>query len=377
MKENFSCPLWTNSLSLEGGLKRRICCHDHTAEIENLGEDLDHFEISKRIRETASNGTIPENCMGCYKLEQSTGDSPRLFYKEFFKNNTDDGLYYVDITFENFCNLSCFTCKPIYSDKIEREFNTLNIPYERNGLGANNFNLQFESTKAQILDSLQNNSLIVISGGEPALSKNVLNFIKELSNLNIAKTATLRIFSNLTISAKWIYPYIKKFKRVEFIISIDAIESRAEYIRYPSKWSKIDNNFKELVKETQGYYNFEINVHSVLSILNFDHLPKLINYFATSNLKLIPNFTLLDSPKIYKIENLSKKKIEQVRENLFNFISSLDETFFDNPSLTELKNIVKNINPESEDHLLDLFLHHKKLDQSRNKYLLEEITYLK
>ncbi|PIK14017.1 twitch domain-containing radical SAM protein [Halobacteriovorax sp. JY17] len=378
MTKGFDCPLWYGALSLESGLRRRLCCHDETGSSEFFSGDFADFKILKEAKNSSLKGEIPKNCMGCFNIEEGNGYSPRNFYQDFFKDNSPtNALKYIDITFENICNLSCFSCKPIYSNKIEKEFKKLDIPFERTGLNAKEFQEKFNKFKSLALSKLGDDSLIVISGGEPALSKNVVDFLDDLILLDHTNTITLRVFSNLTISTDWILNYIDKFKRVEFIISIDAIESRAEYIRFPSNWKTINKNYQELIEKTSQHNNFEVNVHTVLSILNFDHIPQLIDYFLSSKLELFPSFTLVSSPTIYMIENLPKEKLSKFQNDNLKYLDNLDINSFNIKKKEDLESLLKNLRPNPSHLLLELIMHHRKLDLLRKTSLLDEVSYLK
>jgi organic radical activating enzyme len=379
MSNDFDCPLWSGALSFEGGLKRRLCCHDETGSFEDFSVDKKEFEILNQVRDFTSSGKIPPNCIGCFKSEENSGNSPRLFYKEFYSktNCEEDLLKYVDITFENICNLSCFTCKPIYSNKVENEFNKLNIPYNNKGINAKELKEKFSEIKDYILSRLSKDALVVISGGEPSLSSNVENFLEELSFLEYSNTLTLRVFSNLTMSTDWILKYLKNFKRVEFVISIDAIEQRAEYVRFPSKWKKIEENYNNLAQKSLENTNLEVSVHSVLSILNFDQISSLINYFYTSKLEIFPEFTVLSSPKFYGIENLSNEKILDMKNKILIYLDSLKTNNLNKDKISAFRDLVNSFKSSKKSLMMELVLHHKKIDKLRNTSLFEEIPYIK
>ncbi|WP_372655817.1 twitch domain-containing radical SAM protein [Halobacteriovorax sp.] len=377
MTNKFHCPLWDGALSFDAGLRRRLCCHDHTGFSEDYSKSLSNFKLLKEVKESSEQGEVPKNCTACFQLEKDTGDSPRKYYQKIFSNHQKKNeLKYVDITFENICNLSCFSCKPAYSQKIEKELNSLNIHVNNEGLSAREFQEKFNTIKDHIIENIAHKSLVVISGGEPALSKNVEEFITQLSNVEHSKTITLRVFTNLTIPSDWILKFTEHFKKIEVIISIDAIGARAEYIRFPCNWKTIDSNYQSLTIESLKYPNIEVNVHTVLSILNFDHIPTLIEYFLKSDLNLFPSFTPLSSPKYYMIEGLTEKKLNETRNSVLSYLNSLDIDTINLEKLNILKSLITNLKCSKESLLMELILHHKKIDTLRKTTLLKEIEYL-
>jgi sulfatase maturation enzyme AslB (radical SAM superfamily) len=63
-------------------------------------------------------------------------------------------------------------------------------------------------------------------------------------------------------------------------VSIDGIGEVNNLIRFPSKWWKIEENFK---KFTQAEGRFDLHITSTIQILNIWQLPEFIEYLLTNN----------------------------------------------------------------------------------------------
>ena len=69
-----------------------------------------------------------------------------------------------------------------------------------------------------------------------------------LENLD-GPNITLQIFTNLQLFNDRIVKLLEPFRYIDFILSIDGIGDTYEYIRYPGKWSRIEEYSRLLVGE--------------------------------------------------------------------------------------------------------------------------------
>ena len=119
------CPLPYIGLSLDAGLRRRICCHEDSFERINITKEIDiNFD------HISNENDISNYCRGCINQEKETGQSPRLEYIESININNENKIQFLDITFDPKCNLACLTCFPQYSEKVEQLYQKMNINYD-------------------------------------------------------------------------------------------------------------------------------------------------------------------------------------------------------------------------------------------------------
>jgi organic radical activating enzyme len=163
---------------------------------------------------------------------------------------------------------------------------------------------------------------LLIYGGEPLINDEVLAYLEYLADSSISKNIQLILNTNGTVYSEKIISIFRKFKSVELFLSIDDIEKRFEYQRWPAKWDKIDSNINNY-SVLKGNINVEFYPSvSVLNILNIDEvLEKLSSY----NIPITFN-NIIHDPRLLSIRNLPKEcklivieKIKSIDFSKFNF----------------------------------------------------------
>lgn len=275
MKSNFLCPLPWTSLSLQAESKPRVCCHQAVASDSPIVKNLsDAFSLAhnNNIQQLMLTGKVPKECQTCYLLETSGCESPRQEYIKKIPdvNYATPQISYVELTVDNHCNLQCSMCSPFYSVKLNKVFNEV-------------YGTQLEKkwtlnyADQDLLHLLPQIKYLTLTGGEPFVSKNILNIIKLAATSGYAENIVLRIFSNLTLLPSDLASLFQPFKRVELFLSIDAVGEIYEKIRYPAKWSHVSNNVKKLKSLQLG--NVFLNIHAVIMAENWLNLPNLIEFY--------------------------------------------------------------------------------------------------
>ena len=77
-------------------------------------------------------------------------------------------------------------------------------------------------------------------------------------------------------------------------ISLDATDKILEYVRYPSKWSVLQDKIIRLKEISNRYPNIIINLEPTIQLLNLKGLESLIEFITINKLKFDPTF--LDTP---------------------------------------------------------------------------------
>lgn len=354
----FYCPLPFVSESYDIGLKRRLCCHDNLGQLQ---DGLSGFEISE-IREKIKQGNVPGNCLGCKRLEEQTGNSPRKYYLNKFDKTFDDSLIqYLDLTIDNTCNLECTTCTPSYSSRLHKLYNKMNIAYELHG--DNDSSNELENIKKKLHERLSPNATILITGGEPSISNKCHDFVDWLIKNFDTSDMTLRFFTNGT-NGIWFQKYLDQFKSIHLEVSIDGHKELFEYIRYPGKWNTIKKNLKTY-SDLTSIANFNFSIHTVYSSLNFWCLSEMITELVSIAKipQMIPVLTKLESPQVFNIDHLPDK--------IFNHYVNR-QTLNINDTLNDF------MNEDMKERLHDIlsFLNNTRVDNKKS-YYIEMLSFLK
>lgn len=247
----------------------RTCCSGNPLGNIRTQSMSDIFTSARYIaikQITDSGKPDAEYCGGCVKTEALTGHSQRDYYRDFSTDGTRV-IRQIDIRWSNVCNLSCRMCSPVYSSDWARR---LNIPIENT---RRDYYKDVLDTIAQHRDTIQQVDLL---GGEPLMQQQNQQLLGMLSD-NIS----INILTNLSIPLEnnRIYQLLKARSQVNWIISLDHIGDKLEYIRHNADWSLIQHNIQLL---QQDFPQRRISIIPTYSVWNALDL-RQIYQFADQN----------------------------------------------------------------------------------------------
>lgn len=351
--ENFCAAPWTNLfLGPTGDIL--TCCAGRTVlgniRTHSLVDILRGDTISK-IKTELIQDKPHENCVTCYQFSNGSDAWIRGTYNDLNKNTDVDfddinlfKLTTIDVRWSNTCNLKCVYCHPAYSSSIEKESNII----ISNGDTGNDQVLDF------ILKNQESVVEIYLAGGEPLLTKENREFLKNWTNLNTA----LRISTNLSnIHEKnSIFSLTKKFKNIIWGVSIDNTTERFEYTRYGSNWQQFLTNLETIKLLNQPIrFNMVYFVGNALTI--DDDITLLHSLVPNSNFNIVPvleNDSLSVANLPSHLKNMAISKLENVQK-----------TFANNTDLCN--NIISCINELNQPpNRLDYKEYFNNLDSKRN-----------
>ena len=248
------------------------CCVLKGQSYKDLNSYLNSDYLSK-IRNDFLTDLQPSECETCWKSEAKNAWSNRTIKP--MGDNSDDvskGIIRdIHIKFSNKCNLKCRMCNEYYSSawgeekKLSNPISTL---------------FDNKNIKKQFYDLLPTLNSITMSGGEPFLSDDHLDFLKVASQIN--PDLNLIYNSNMTmLKYKDVYfpDFWNKFNNVTVIASVDGYGVAGSYQRYGFNWDKIASNIlevKEYVKE----------IHTTVTIYTIFSLPKLIEWCINNKINI-------------------------------------------------------------------------------------------
>jgi MoaA/NifB/PqqE/SkfB family radical SAM enzyme len=293
-----------------------LCCNSEVREgMPNVAnEGLDNIlnnDHHKHIRSEMLAGNQPDICRRCWdneKLEiKSYRQQQNFTYLKYFprllttkKDGTiSQGVKYLDVRFNNTCNLKCVMCSSSYSSAWKDDekilVNLINddalngeLKYRINNYDKESFKW---SRDEQILQTIIKNAhsleRIHFAGGEPLLAKQHDILLKELIQLGMAPKLFLSYNSNGEFITQKTLDLWSHFKRVKVFYSLDDIRERNEYIRHPSKWSTHVDKFK-LIEENNPK-NVDWRIAATISVLNVAYIPEFVEWKISQNFKHIHN----------------------------------------------------------------------------------------
>ena len=241
-------------------------------------------------------GIRPSQCNICYDSEDKVGWSSRLretkdWLKKFGEPNIDDPtIQYIDLRFDNTCNLKCKTCGPHDSTLWQKEKGIVMKPQQ--------------DTK-QYFNSLNKQQLkkVYLAGGEPTFIPEYLQFLQDLHDTN--PNCEVIINTNLKrLPDRW-KDIIIKFDNLTVVCSCDAIETLGDYVRYPLGWKTFEENVK-FVSENANFLQFNLVASNLTTHKLHDTCTWMTKYSNNINLSILnkpevftENAVPMDMRKVY------------------------------------------------------------------------------
>lgn len=309
-------------------------------EIKNNPSALHNTSQKKDERKQMLNGTRPEGCSYCWKIEDSGNRSDRIYRSgEYWAQNSRSDIFqsldegdidprYLEVNFNQACNFSCMYCSPHLSTAWNLEIDT-HGPYEilsQDGKQSKHNDLSYlekEGLMPLKIPQAENPYLTAfwkwwpslyrklevfrITGGEPLMDVNtfkVLDYIYENPNtwLELSITSNLCPPNNHLMEK-----FLEKVKKLEEIqiwedkqrfnpgsgnywyvnpslknfalfVSVDSVGGQADYIRNGLSFEKLDNNVRQFLSETDNTTVTFINTFNALSVVG---LKKYLEYILS------------------------------------------------------------------------------------------------
>ena len=347
-----------------------VCCRS-AKPITKLSA-LTNFQTDpeyKKIRDSMLAGELlPQHCGTCYNYESNGILSARQQETVEWANrlnltSTDDlpnitSPAYYEVRASNVCNLQCRMCSPESSNLIEKEYKTIGI-YENTA--------PIEYTDFKFIN-FTNLKKLYVAGGEPTAMPEFYEFLQTCIDQNNTSFEFL-VNTNAVKFSKKLFNLFAQFSNLQFVVSIDGLDSVNHYIRWPSEWMNTINNVHDLKK--QGHI---VSFNTTVSIYNITNLYLLLQFFDTEFPKTLVHCQLADSNDNMLSTFLFPESIDTLKD-----ITSLN-CYKNDPLLTSfidgLITHFSNTNSIDVARLTKFFEFNDKLDNSRNVRLIDYIPEL-
>lgn len=384
MKTKSFCVLPFNSLATTPGGTLRICCNSDTnlnvirkadgTRYKVYKDDLVeawNSEDYKTIRRQMLNGDKPKMCLRCWKEEDAGLESARHRFNDKWyadtKNYSVDQEFkieYLDLRLGNLCNLKCRMCNPYSSNQWIKEWELLGNSWQSEEELAWLSKLEWPTYYKlweSLLSAVDSIEEIYLTGGEPTIIKEQYKLLNYLIEEGKARNIKLKYNTNLTNIPEELVELWKHFYFVQLNCSIDGVGELNRYIRYPSNWDAIIENFLYF----RTWPNIYIEIHCTVQLYNILTLDQFVEYFIGYDHLLY--FNILDRPSYLNIQILPTelKKLVENRlskyyhvskvEGVVNYMNAVDRS-------AELKTFFKNMTI---------------IDKARNQNFLELQTEFK
>lgn len=305
----------------------------------------------KQLRTNMLNGKESTICNNCYAHERIGKTSERgnynrdfVRYYERVKQTLPDGTLtesnvpVIDLRFSNKCNYKCRICSSEYSTLWYEEEVKLGLNPPQKELKPVTDEKAFWESFKNMLPGVER---LHFAGGEPLFMDEhyeVLEHLIAIGKTDVNLTYNTN-FSTLRYKKHNIAELWNKFRQVDVWASLDGMGVQGDYHRKGQRWSKIEENIREIQKECNTVF-FGVNV--TVSIFNVLHIPAFYKHLVENKFVAPERVNLypLYSPFAFCVTNLTPKLKQQVVNDYANFENTYLKPFSDN---TPVKNHLKAV----------------------------------
>lgn len=282
---NTNCKAAFNDILIDANGEILPCCfikrskskEKHIDKFARIKDWFSHDADIKTLRHNLSNGIKDKRCNYCWQSEAENKWTLRSAHP-FDGNKAESKL--LHITGGKLCNLACRMCGPDLSSMIDAE----NRPWVQSTYSNYNW-IDDPNQSKKIIEFINSENItnIQLQGGEPQIMK---GFVSILAGIETVKKSAidLQVTTNASVFNEKFWQQAVKFNRVTAGISVDAVGSRYEIIRYHGKWNTVQKNCDQLL-----HYLWEhridpgptpaLNLNIVTQLSNVDQGNELNNFY--------------------------------------------------------------------------------------------------
>ena len=293
------CAAFWKHTNLRSGDRIFPCCRFKTPIDTYNGTVVDILDSDayKSLREKSAAGEKIEGCSKCYYEESLGKKSLREKFNEQYTTNTVE-LEYLEIGFDNICNLTCDGCWGEFSSAWANKENPNDVK-----------KINIVSSKP-VLDIPSTVKEIMFLGGEPLMTNRHRTLLERISDLSKV-SVTYNTNGTFMLTDRDI-DLMKQLKHVSFIVSIDGYADLNDKVRSGSKWNDIMMFIKQLTDES-----FEFSVHTTIHLNNYHGLDALSDWVHDNGYTWTTN--ILTYPAHLDIKNLDETNKMELRTLLENY----------------------------------------------------------
>jgi sulfatase maturation enzyme AslB (radical SAM superfamily) len=269
---NDFCRFLSNGFSLlhqQSRIYVKPCCWFDTPIPFNGSDTLKHLHSVTEWH---------KDCGVCKNQELSGLQSFRQTSFDIVPDTVPPGaIVALDINLDIECNAACIMCTPEYSTLWGKELKKFNISH----LPTKSISIEKILKLLGTLD-LSQVKRVKFFGGEPLFNDVHIEILKRFptpSNIDVWYTSNASIYPKQQVLDIW-----AKFKVVFFEASVDGIGAQFDYIRWPLKWDRVEQNLLRLKEQAPLNVLFRINhTANPLNVLYYGSLLEWIDKNFSTN----------------------------------------------------------------------------------------------
>lgn len=284
------------------------CCvvkNSFSMQSDNWQKPLRDFRIINTCNDCADHAGLGENL-----------DTRAMSFGLLLPEGAEDtDILYANITLGTECNAACMSCGPRLSTTWEKQMIKLNnepVPADANILTLTDIEMV-----NRLFDVIDFNKIVNlnIAGGEPFYTTSTELLLQRIVTECNPKNIALSFYTNCSMPiAPAIVDLLRKFKSVKLVLSLDGIEERFEYLRYPLNWDrvvKVITSYKAIPEITEFKINMATGILNVWYYNEFESWAKGffegdLRYVGTSTTRCVGEIGLTPIPPVMAADLLEK-----------------------------------------------------------------------
>lgn len=239
----------------------------------------------ENLRKQSSNNVPIAGCEKCYHEEQLGKESLRQKFNSKYHTEAIS-LEFLEIGFDNICNLTCDGCWAEFSSAWSVKLNPT---------APKNSHIRSIEDITNLPSTINK---ILFLGGEPLMTNRHYKLLKLVVNPSVTDVV-YNTNGTFMLDIKTI-ELLNTFKSVEFIVSIDGFGELNEQVRSGSVWANTIGFLDQL-----QLHNFKITIHTVIHKNNWYGLADLGSFVKKLNVNWTTN--VLTYPKHLDIATVEDK----------------------------------------------------------------------
>lgn len=362
-------------------------------EMEATPSEYFNSEWLKNIKQEMQQGIVPAACSGCKEREShglkstrgaiwnyyNVGPEPEYEDQWFANKFTADSPTVptrIELRFSNLCNMKCRMCDETSSSSFAAEKIEHKIKPDKAGSHLEHSIIPITKADPAVIESLKGKSLLTsvrkvcLTGGEPFLIKEYYDYLDYLISNGFSRNMELELYTNCSVYNPLFITRLSEFKKVELVMSIDAVGKSAEYIRSGTDWPKVESNVLKL-NQLPAPFNLEVTTAiSAYSLMDFSALASFLMKLYNENASIGIKCYNVTSPPGMHFNNLPK----QLRSKAITEIDKSVEILTAPNYLvlrTELLNVKKGLIESTPHDPIAFFDYTKKYDVIRGESFQE------
>ena len=292
----------------------KLCCHVYGEDyIKVDGKDAvlgktnwNNIWNSKYMLDVRANllsGKKVKECNRCYEHEEKGLQSSRQWANENYKQPLlHSNPTHLELRLGNKCNLKCNSCWSVSSSQIYKERKKIlaneTVPkwlddqLQHEIKSVESFDWQWYETQEfrdfvdQVAPTLER---LYMTGGEPTMidaNQYVLDKLVEAGNTKCHVAWT----TNMTTWPEGFYDKLDFFDSSEVQMSIDGYGDHNMYIRYPTDWKKVEENFTKAMTLPEKVQLKIYFVYQAWNVFDVDRLIRWLEERQTRRVDFVPIF---------------------------------------------------------------------------------------